>query len=80
VRRRKPKRRSGQPELEPQLGEPELPVLALQARLVPQLGALAQRRAAAVEEAAPAPPAEPELQGLEQAAWVPLSSGTLESQ
>jgi len=40
---------------------------------------LAQRQAAAVEEAVSAPPVEPELQGLEQPAWVPLSSRTLES-
>ncbi|MBI4206436.1 MAG: hypothetical protein HY527_15555 [Betaproteobacteria bacterium] len=46
--------------------------------LAPQLGAPVQRRAAAVEAAAPAPPAEPELQGLEQPVWIPLSSGTPE--
>ena len=74
-------RRGVRPELEPQLGAPALlPELAAQAspaRLAPQLEEPAQRQA--VEEAVSAPPAEPELQGLEQPAWVPLSSGTLES-
>jgi hypothetical protein len=51
----------------------------VQPALEPQLGALAQRQAAAVEEAVSAPPVELELQGLEQPAWVPLSSRTLES-
>jgi hypothetical protein len=66
--------------LEPQLGAPApLPELASLARLAPQLEALVQRQAAAVEAAVSAPPAEPELQGLEQPAWVRLSSRNLES-